>query len=125
MLDNERLNDLLDPDTNHFDEFSENSNGSFCSYISISDFNRKIQNYKNGLSILNFNIRSFSGNFDGFICCFENFNSIPNILVLTETWFKANSIREINYFKDYHTVRSTHRSGGVSVYIKDNLNSKK
>ena len=124
MLD-DHLNNLLDPDINHFDNFSDLSNVSMCNYISMSDFNRKIQNYNNGITIINFNIRSFSANFDGFISCFKNFDSIPDIMVLTETWFKENSLKEVNYFKDYHTVRSSHRSGGVSIYVKDNLNSKK
>ena len=123
MVDFDHIENLLDPDNNHFDSFIDPSNTSMCNYISISDFNRKKQNYKSGLTILNYNIRSFSANFDVFISNFDNFHSIPDLLILTETWFKEDSLKEIPHFKDYHTIRQTHRSGGVSAYVKDNLNS--
>ena len=48
----------------------------------------------------------------------------PEVLVLSETWFRINSTEDINGYNAYHRVKSENRSGGdVSVYVRQNLGS--
>ena len=115
----------LDPDENHFQECYDSLIDPICNYIPIADYIVRTRNYGSNLNILNYNIRSFSANFDSFISIFDNFDSTPDILILTETWFNENSIKDIPYFNCHHTIRTSRRSGGVSVYVKDNINSRK
>lgn len=100
-----------------------NIDGS-CELYSIENFNNEFKN-KNGLLILNFNIRSFNSNFDEFSEFLTNLNIRPDILVLTETWFNENQVGDIDGFQGYHCTRSTGcRGGGVSIFINASLNVK-
>ena len=74
-------------------------------------------------NILNYNIRSFNKNANSFLPIIEK--SDPHIVILSETWFKDEFQSPITNFNDYHTVRSDRQSGGVSVYVKDTLLSRK
>ena len=60
--------DEADPDIND-DFFSENISPS-CDFISIDDYTEKVK--ENCLSIMNFNIRIFSRNFDPFFAAFNS-----------------------------------------------------
>ena len=122
----ENFSDSIDPDLHHFDQFSE-SNGdtdTICNYVTFSDYDRIMIDKKSALTILNYNIRSFNSNFDTFIASFNNYDVVPDILTLSETWFTETSLTEIPHFRGYHTIRPQ-RSGGVSVYVKDKIESKK
>ena len=74
-------------------------------------------------NILNYNIRSFNKNANCFLPIIEK--SDPHIVILSETWFKDEFQSPITNFNDHHTVRSDRQSGGVSVYVKDTLPSRK
>ena len=124
MFDPERFSDQLDPDIHHFQHCYDPLVNLICDYTSISDFNNIIRNSESNLNIVNYNIRSFSANSDSFISIFDHFDSTPDILVLTETWFKEDSLKELPHFNSFHTIRTTRRSGGVSCYVKDHLNSR-
>ena len=76
----------------------------------------------NDLSIMNYNISSFSRNFDNFFSAF-NYSEMPSILVLTETWFSPGQTSEIPGYHGYHTVREG-RSGGVSIFVKNYIESR-
>ena len=79
--------DFLDPDENRFSNSYQPDPESICSYSTVSEFNKMLKNNNSGLTILNYNIRSFKKNFDSFISIFESYNETPDILILTETWF--------------------------------------
>ena len=42
-------------------------------------------------------------------------------MILTETWFRINSTEDIKGYNEYHKLRNENRSGGVSVYVRQNL----
>ena len=109
----------IDPDDNFFDDYYQCLGTEKQSiYYSIDNYNHLCSNSKKFITFLNYNIRSFNANFDSFICIFEE-NNIPDIIVLTETWFNSNTVQDIVNYNAYHTVRETARSGGVSIFVKD------
>ena len=55
---------------------------------------------------------------------FSSCNSFPDVICFTETWFLESNTEEILGYKSYHTIRTERRSGGVSVYVRHQYNSK-
>ena len=107
---------------NYYDALSPS--GGQSQYFSVSQFNALINDSQNLLTIINFNIRSFYGNSDNFFCLFDDGN-MPQIIILTETWFSNENAWNLEGYESYHTIRPNRRSGGVSVYVKNNLVSNK
>ena len=50
---------------------------------------------------------------------------LPEIIILSETWFTEDYQDNIGGYSSFHTVRSNRRSGGVSVFVKHAILSKK
>ena len=67
---------------------------------------------------MNYNVRSFRANSDSMLSMFHFEISFPDVLILSETWFKDDLQDELPSYNGYHTVRSGRRSGGVSVYAR-------
>ena len=67
------------------------------------------------------NIRSFNHNLDTFLCLFDNIE-MPDFFIFSETWHDSNTPVMIPGYKSYHTIRPG-RSGGISIFIKNNINS--
>ena len=109
--------EAIDPDLNYFSDVHNSS----CTLHSVEEFALLSQD-NNFLNILNYNIRSFHSNSNTFLPIIGN--SKPHILVLTETWFTEDYHPPIVNYEAYHSIRSS-RSGGVSVYVLNNLNSRK
>ena len=111
-----------DPDENYFDElFGDINNGSVHSrYSSISEFHSLNQEHKSFIKVLGYNIRSFDKNFNSFLCLL-NHDNLPEVLVLSETWFYDRSTVGIPGYVAHHTVREHGRSGGVSVFVRQNF----
>ena len=109
--------EAIDPDLNYFTD----SFNSLCTIHTVEEYVSKSRD-KNFLNILNYNIRSFYQNSNLFLPIVEL--SMPHILVLTETWFTDNYHPPIVNYESYHSIRSS-RSGGVSVFVIDNLTSRK
>ena len=105
----------IDPDLNFYNDntYSTTTLYNFDQYNVLCEEN-------NFLTVLTFNIRSFNRNQDDFLPLFSN-SSLPDILVLTETWFQPNNSLDIPGFSSYHTYRNVGRSGGVSVFISENF----
>ena len=78
---------------------------------------------KNFISIICQNIRSINCNLDKLLCIF-NENNMPDVFVLSETWFDGFSPSIVPGYVGYHSVRIG-RSGGVSVYVKHQIPSSK
>ena len=70
---------------------------------------------------LSYNICSFNANPHSFLTLLTDDRFAPEMLVLTETWFRINPTDDINGYNAYHSVRSENRSGGVSVYARQNF----
>ena len=109
-FNHENLSLSLDPDENHYHECYDIDSTEINHYLSTSDFKSRFCLKNEGLTLVNYNIRSFKHNFSNFISIFDTYESTPEILVFTETWFSSESILEIPNFFDYHTVRES-RSG--------------
>ena len=67
---------------------------------------------------MNYNVRSFRANSDSMLSMFHFEISFPDVLILSETWFKDDVQDDLPSYNGYHTVRSGRRSGGVSVYAR-------
>ena len=110
----------IDPESNYFSS-SDLSQLTSPKYVTLSDY---AHISKKDFTIMNYNIRSYHANFDSFSTSFETYSHYPQILVLCETWFTTNYTESIAGFNDYHVVRTSNRSGGVSVYVKSEIKSK-
>ena len=112
-----------DPDENYFNElFGELNDSSHSRYLSISEYNSLTQEHKLFMKVLGYNIRSFNANFDSF-SCLMNHENLPEVLVLSETWFYARTTVGIPNYVSHHTVRENGHSGGVSVFIGQKFHS--
>ena len=114
---------MIDDDSGeHYEFFSEN-NYPECKYYSVSEFNNVYD--KKYLSFMNCNIRSFNKNFDSLSSVFQN-ESLPSIFCLTETRFSLSTLQNISGYDAFHTTRASNTpSGGISLFIKENLKAKK
>ena len=112
---------IVDPDENYFESLnSQRESQGKCEYFTVSEFNK---NFMNENVIFNYNIRSFNSNSDSLFCLFQNVSTFPQILVLTETWFKPKNCQTIQGYEGFHTTRTDQRSGGVSIYLKNHIPS--
>ena len=122
MIDNiERI----DPDSNYYDQI----NDSLCENrrpkcVTTSEYNEILKQYAPGISMINYNIRSFNAHIDEFLGIFDSVDSYPQILTLTETWFTGDFTEDLPGFTSFHSVRTDRRSGGVSVFIRSEYESK-
>ena len=113
----------LDPDQNYF-ENSINVNHVFTTYSSFDDFlnlNPVALTDNNFITIFSQNIRSLNRNLDSFLSMFPE-ESMPDVFIFSETWHDGNTPVNIPGYVGHHTVRQG-RSGGVSVFVKSQLNS--
>ena len=114
------LLNYVDPDDNYLNENSSQT----CNYYSNSN---DLKNYlssdmSKSLLFLNHNIRSFSANIDGFMSTMSYFDLNVAVLGFTETWFTSEFSKPIVGYNATHTIRAGgRRSGGVSIYIRDDL----
>ena len=97
-----------------------------CKYYSENSFKIQTQNVQsvNGLSIINFNIRSFTKNSVDFLVYLKTLNHEFDIMIITETWGREefHSLCHIPGYNSIHNFRREKKGGGVSLYIKEHLN---
>ena len=118
--DNVNIHEAIDPDTNYFEYFRNFEYSQ--DYLSVEELDECLKQC-GSLKILSYNIRSFSANSNSFFSMFSCQLSYPDIISLNETWFHFDSIQEIEGYIGYHVTRQNQRSGGVSVYLKEYINS--
>ena len=131
-LENNRLDiaeDLfreIDPDQNYFNTFF----GSLeqprqSNYFSVSQYNQSFSiNTSDTLTIVNANVRSFNANGEAMATVLKSLTSVPDVIILTETWLSELSkpYAELEGYNSYHQVREERRSGGVSIFCRQDLN---
>ena len=118
----EILSQSIDPDLNYFNgQYQDTANNDNSKYFSVDEFINQIKTSPSNLTLVNFNIRSFHANSDSFFCLFDD-ETLPEIIILTETWFDSENAWNLNGYKTFHTIRASGRSGGVSIAVKNNLN---
>ena len=97
-----------------------------CLNYDVDAFRAKFDKI-DGFFVMNYNLRSFNSNFNDFSVFLEEIDLLPDILILTETWFMNNNVENIAGYDGFHSTRDSENSGsggGVSIYILKSLNSK-
>ena len=61
------------------------------------------------------NIRCFGKMFDDFHAFAAELSRAADDIVLSETWFSANTCHDAQGYTDFHTYRADKTGGGVSV----------
>ena len=107
----------------NFDEFGIVDGN--CENYTIDHFNTAFSNENSKLMVMNFNIQCFDTKIDEFSVFFDQIEVIPDIIVLTETWFAPTTCRTIPGYKDYNCTRKNlNDRGGVTIYVLESLNLK-
>ena len=65
------------------------------------------------------NIRSFGFFFDEFHSFATGLNRAADVIVWSETWFSANTCRDVQGYSGFHTYRADKSGDGVSVFVRD------
>ena len=89
-----------------------------CEYYTLNEYNNLILDTEQNFKLLNFNVRSFHSNHDSFAALLDTLPSLPEAVVLTETWNTAENLSmcTLENYDGNHTYRITGRGGGVSVF---------
>ena len=114
----------LDPNLNYYNSIHDSLNLPYNpEYMTIAQYNTINRNSPK-LTIITYNIRSFNKNINTFMASFNsNQKTFPEVLILTETWFDVTTVCNLPGYDAHHTVREGTRSGGISIFIRDDLNS--
>lgn len=116
----------IDPDSNFFNSlFPSLDSDTQSAYYSVQSYNESFNSSNRILSIINCNVRSYHANGDNLLALCGSLVIPPNIVVVTETWFRADTVQCPNNYCGFHTVRNVGRSGGVSVFVDSCLVSVK
>jgi len=97
--------------------------GPICSYAGVDDLYPMYSDKDVNFTIFHANIRSFHRNSNELFIFLRQFPENPCIIVLTETWFCAESVMEIEGYSSFHVYRTDRRGGGISVFVRTDLNS--
>lgn len=117
----------IDPDDNFFNDnsnFIASDNQS--SYYSTENFNETYDENNSYLFVININIRSYWSNIDALESFLSALKTIPDVIVLTETWLNDNNVSTCfieGYSEPYYTNRLTNggRGGGVLIFCKNEI----
>ena len=118
--------DAADPDIQFFNDYAMRSAFSHSDYYFIDDFisKKKAKSISsNSFSLIHMNIRSAPSHFQEFEAFLTSLETQFQIIALSETWFSDITIDTyglIGYSHEYN-YRSKKRGGGVSLYIKDDI----
>ena len=63
------------------------------------------------------NIRSFGIFCNEFHSFASELNRAADVIVLSETWFSANTYHGVQGYTGFHTYRADKTGGGVSVFV--------
>ena len=95
-------------------------------YVDIVKYNSSLaQNNDPSLSVMHLNIRSLPSNLPHLEVLLASLAPPPDVIVLSETWLTPinKDIIIINGYYSYSIARSQNAHGGVSIYIKQNIES--
>ena len=122
--------DLIDPDNNHYDQFSVN----FSTYT-MDNFTRNANLNTHSLNILHHNSRSLmkEGKLNEYELFFKAINNPFKILIFTESWLTDCKINmcKLQDYSAVHLIRPTdqhidfkERGGGISIFVHDTIKYK-
>ena len=120
----------MDPDLQFFNDNTYVQNDFTCDYYIEETFNNKCAELSlNDLnfSIFHLNVRSLPKHFNELQNYLTNLNLKFSVIGLTETWLTEHTadLYELEGYRHFKLFRSSKRGGGVSLYIKDNLEAHK
>ena len=95
-----------------------------CQYYSIDQFNSLFRTSNDSMIILLQNIRSFQSNSEEFLSFISQINRSVDVLILTETWFSPCLTGSIDGYIEFHSFRDNRVGGGVSIYVRSDLDAK-
>ena len=74
---------------------------------------------------MHLNCQNLISKFDGILKFLDSILAVPDVLVVTETWVKADmlSSANINGFTFFNKSRGDRIGGGVGLYVKDGYTS--
>lgn len=98
-------------------------NDGNCEYVSPVEFNNL--NNIDKFHIFHQNIRSFNRNFDSLSVFLNDLSTDIDIIALSETWFSDQQVCDIEGYNSYHIFRSGVTGGGISVFVRDGINTVK
>ena len=126
-LNNDETSPLMDvdPDLQYYNDIA-NMNHSSCNYHLEDTFNDKIDKTNirsNSFSMIHTNIRSIPKNLNNFENYLDGLNHTFSIIGLTESWLSDSSAQCYNLrgFRGEHRYRDNRSGGGVSLFIKDDI----
>ena len=61
----------------------------------------------------------FGRNFDEYHSFASELSRAADVIVFSETWFSANTCRDVQGYSGFHTYRADKSGGGVSVFVRD------
>ena len=117
-----------DPDIQFLNNNTFNENLSSCNYYVEEMMKKKCQQQSidnSNFSVFHLNVRSLPKHFTEL----ESYlNGLPidfSVIGLTETWLNESTadIYNMQGYQNYNNYRTGRRGGGVSLYIKEGLNS--
>ena len=111
-----------DPDVQYFKDINYD-----CKYYLEHTFTQSFTSRSmtsNNISLLHLNIRSSVKNLNNFELYINNLDFSFNVIGLSETWIKEHNcaLLELNGYNSRHVYRPRRVGGGVSLYIKNNIN---
>lgn len=89
--------------------------------------NSKVTKQQNNLIIASLNIRSIRKKLNELEIVSENLKRKPHIIItITESWLREEELKFFN-IKTYQSIgncRSTHRGGGIIIFLRNDINFK-
>jgi hypothetical protein len=125
-LNNLDIDDDLDPDKKFYNPHNNNHPTS-CKYYHPDQLNKVTNsNAQNHFSNLTFNIRSLPKNYRQLNILLDILDIQFHTISLTETWLKEHNkdLYEIEGYTHEPQLREGKDGGGVSIYVKNNINYK-
>ena len=83
----------------------DNNNVDNSEYFTTSTFNSVVRSQVGNFFILHKNKLSFGRNFDEFHSFASELSRAADVIVLSETWFSANTCRDVQGYCGFHTYR--------------------
>ena len=96
-----------------------NVNVDNSDYFTTSTFTNVVRSQDRNFFIIHENIRSFGSFFDKFHSFASELNRAADVIVLSETWFSANTCHDVQGYTGFHTYRADKTGGSVSVFIRN------
>ena len=107
---------------NSFEDMQIESPSFPCKY---HQFDQTHNSFTSHSSVLLFylSIRSFNSNLDTLSVHLDEMQKKVDILASTEIWFSGGFCQDIEAYMGYHVQRSERAGGGVSIYVRQGLES--